>query len=660
MKIMKNICHSLGNFAKGLPTIDQAYARRYGLSVFATTRYSAISRSPEHVWIKMSSQRVSGNPNFSSLSLSRIAENATTTCSKRLMRASLKEFSDRLKCTDSVLSEAKQYLENSQDSYTKIKSYVFHLNRKLFDDLKATKEQKLLKLMPRVVDSSADIKRLVICIPEDLDLPSDQRDMLSHGLRFVPTPKHVDKSEILHQMDKLYRRIKLHAFFNDQNKGFIDITPDDDDDADQFSKYNRKPSKWTPPYNPDCVDRFIDRCKEEIELVDLKVHRKESNIADSDHQALKTLKNRDDVIIKPADKGGAIVVWKKELYLKEAERQLSDKTFYKRENIDQTLHNRNVVKTTVFEEINANHLPKSASVLVLDEVRCSRFYLLPKIHKIDVPGRPVVSACSCPTELLSTYIDDLLKPIVVTLPSYLKDSAHLLRVLNNVSVDPTSKGYLFTMDVKSLHMVIPNDQGIIALKHFLNRRSSLSPPTDTIIRLSELVLTLNHFEFNDEYYTQVRGVSMGTRMGPSYACLFMGFLGQQFLEQYRGPVPDVYKRYIDGCVGYRKSWLFHIQKLWKTKLKGLLILHRKSLWFCLSTIVPLRYRKLCIKMLKFWAVILVLVIFLKIISLLLSRMNRISSKFWSVVNRSLWSCLVHFLVAARGATPVLLWCKPIN
>ena len=84
-------------------------------------------------------------------------------------------------------------------------------------------------------------------------------------------------------------------------------------------------------------------------------------------------------------------------------------------------HNRNVVKTTVFEEINANHLPKSASVLVPDEVRCSRFYLLPKIHKIDVPGRLMVSACNCPTKMLSTYIDDLLKPIVVTLPSYLKD-----------------------------------------------------------------------------------------------------------------------------------------------------------------------------------------------------------------------------------------------
>ena len=327
---------------------------------------------------------------------------------------------------------------------------------------------------------------------------------------------HLSMSTCRTRVKFYIRWTKLHAFFNDQNKGFIDITPDDDDD-DPFSKYNRKPSKWTPPYNPDCVDRFIDRRKEEIELVDLKFHRKESNIADSDRQALKTLNDRDDVIIKPADKGGAIVVWKKELYLNEAERQLSDKTFYKRENIDQTLHNRNVVKTTVFEEINANHLPKSASVLVPDEVRCSRFYLLPKIHMTDVPGRPVISACSCPTELLSTYIDDLLKPIVVTLPSYLKDSSHTTRLEQCLCWSDFKGLFIYN----GCQIFIPNDQGLVALIHFLNRRSLLSPPTDTIIRIAELVIILNHLEFNGEFKTQVRGVSMGTCMGPWYACLFV-------------------------------------------------------------------------------------------------------------------------------------------
>ena len=108
---------------------------------------------------------------------------------------------------------------------------------------------------------------------------------------------------------------------------------------------------------------------------------------------------------------------------------------------------------------------------------------------------------------------------------------------------------LFTMDVKSLYTIIPNADGLKALRHFLDERPILDPPTDTLIRLAELVLTSNHFEFDDEYYTQVSGVSMGTRMGPSYACLFMGYLEHQFFSTYTGKVPELYTRYIDDCFG---------------------------------------------------------------------------------------------------------------
>ena len=42
---------------------------------------------------------------------------------------------------------------------------------------------------------------------------------------------------------------------------------------------------------------------------------------------------------------------------------------------------------------------------------------------------------------------------------------------------------------------------------------------------------------------------MGTKMGPSYACLFMGFLEDQILRAYTGPTPELYKRYIDDGLG---------------------------------------------------------------------------------------------------------------
>ncbi len=42
---------------------------------------------------------------------------------------------------------------------------------------------------------------------------------------------------------------------------------------------------------------------------------------------------------------------------------------------------------------------------------------------------------------------------------------------------------------------------------------------------------------------------MGTKMGPKYANLFVGFVEKQIFEQYTDPTPDYLGRYIDDCVG---------------------------------------------------------------------------------------------------------------
>jgi hypothetical protein len=105
------------------------------------------------------------------------------------------------------------------------------------------------------------------------------------------------------------------------------------------------------------------------------------------------------------------------------------------------------------------------------------------------------------------------------------------------------------MDVKSLYTCIPHEDGLKAIEHFLNQRSEQHPPTSTILRLTELVLTLNNFTFNGNHYIQRRGVSMGQKVGPAYACLFMGYLEQKFLASYHGPKPTHLYRYIDDFVG---------------------------------------------------------------------------------------------------------------
>ena len=67
--------------------------------------------------------------------------------------------------------------------------------------------------------------------------------------------------------------------------------------------------------------------------------------------------------------------------------------------------------------------------------------------------------------------------------------------------------------------------------------------------MAELVLTLNTFEFNSEFYKQTGGVAVGNRLGPNHACLFVGYVEERMLFSYTSIKPDLYKRHMDDVVG---------------------------------------------------------------------------------------------------------------
>ena len=77
--------------------------------------------------------------------------------------------------------------------------------------------------------------------------------------------------------------------------------------------------------------------------------------------ALKNLSKRKDIIVKAADKGGALVVWRADLYQKEALRQLSDTSFYAKVDKDLTSTNQQIVKSTINDLIVKQELPATAT-----------------------------------------------------------------------------------------------------------------------------------------------------------------------------------------------------------------------------------------------------------------------------------------------------------
>jgi hypothetical protein len=487
------------------------------------------------------------------------------------MRRTLGEYSKKASLLISERSFFKQELQRQCNDTLcgEILFKVHSLNQAYYLDLKQTKDRLFNALIAKKpTQTSPRHNKKVITIPEDLQLTSSEESVLAKGLKFVPTKPKVNDFELKRDLEAFYRRIKLHAHFNNANRTIQDSDIDTSDEVSSFKKFAPK-STWSPMVDPQSsVHKFITSCRAKIDNISALPKVKNHNLTKEEQNALKSLHTREDVVIKPADKGGAVVVWRKDLYIKEVNHQLENREFYTKLENDNTSENAQRVKETVLAEIADENLPKDAEVLIIDKPRCSQFYVLPKVHKPGNPGRPIVSACCCPTERISAYVNDIIHPLVTALPSYIRDSSHAIEKVKDHTLRKGENPLLFTMDVKSLYSVIPHVDGLAALKHYLNRRETQDPPTSTVLRLAELVLTLNTFQFGDDHYQQEKGVAMGTRMGPTYANLFLGWLEEKMHRTYDGPTPELYERFIDDIFGVTQmgetcllQWVEHMKGL---------------------------------------------------------------------------------------------------
>ncbi|KAJ8050971.1 hypothetical protein HOLleu_04364 [Holothuria leucospilota] len=130
-----------------------------------------------------------------------------------------------------------------------------------------------------------------------------------------------------------------------------------------------------------------------------------------------------------------------------------------------------------------------------------------------------------------------------SLPSFVQHTPHFLRFIQDLEFpEDCGERLLFTIDVSSLNTSIPHHAALSAIRHYLDQRQDPQIPTITFLRLTELVFTQNCFQFNGHFFHQVKGVAMGTKMGPSVACLTIGYFEEQLFSQYTGAYPFLYKK----------------------------------------------------------------------------------------------------------------------
>ncbi|XP_071161127.1 uncharacterized protein [Mytilus edulis] len=359
-------------------------------------------------------------------------------------------------------------------------------------------------------------------------LTEDETSLLSRGLNFCPVPGPVNDTKLSEELDYFARSLRIKEHFASKE----DDSTTSDSDSDDSNEYRfRKKSNWVPkPSKNTTLESFIDNVKTDI-LTNVKINNQTyDNLTPDERVALTNLRDNDDIVIKPADKGSAVVVMDKSNYVQEAIRQLDDDRFYKKLNSDPTLQFSEEITECLKEMCDNNIIDiDTFKYLKPENSKPGRFYLLPKIHKPGNPGRPIVSANGHPTEKISEFVDYYLRPHVDNLPSFIKDSTDYLLKMQDLNPLPANTT-LVTMDVTSLYTNIPHADGIEACREVWDSRSPKIPPTDCLVEMLTMVLKKNNFTFQGEHYLQTNGTAMGTKMAPSYANIFMGKFEKQLLE----------------------------------------------------------------------------------------------------------------------------------
>ena len=109
--------------------------------------------------------------------------------------------------------------------------------------------------------------------------------------------------------------------------------------------------------------------------------------------------------------------------------------------------------------------------------------------------------------------------------SYVKDSMNKVK-----NIEISNDSLLVIADIRGLYPSISHEVDLKALRNALENRNYEEIPTENLLKVEEIVLKNNWFEFDSSVFQQISGTAIWTKFVQRYACIFMDQRKSNFLE----------------------------------------------------------------------------------------------------------------------------------
>ena len=414
----------------------------------------------------------------------------------------------------------------------------------------------------RQTPKESEMHHPIVLTQDETTIDESFKKLCSKGPTFVPTPEYYDWLQLQKDFDAFRNRVRAcYIFHGKENKQTPELN------IPIVKDPPKKSSTWVAPKtsSPE-LETFLNNIESDL-FIDTSRKKVFNNLQKGERDALKDwrknhLFNQDsDLILRLQDKGNRFVIVDKETDQTKAKEQIARSSFTELDHDPTESHIQKVVDWAEKWHSNGQINKQWKEFIINRDSKPGKNSTLYKTHKAGTPVRLLTSGCNTAIENLSKYIEVVCAPLTENLPSRIKNTSHLLDIVDKINSDGLPEGALLvSFDIVNMFPSIDNQTGIRIVREALDKRPVKVPSTECIIEGLEICLYNNNSTFANLNLLQTNGTATGAPNSCSYADLAVTPIDNAVFDAMKTTFTEMryFGRYRDDCF---TIWVGTVERL---------------------------------------------------------------------------------------------------